>query len=138
MIEPASTLWSPLARHWPERQWRRGCGQMAKIGEDVSERLDVIPAQFQQLVTRRPKYACRRYAQAWRRRTPPSMSLHVVPVGLPTEQFIAWIIVSSSGTIFPSTDRLGSSSGKGSIWTAARCATDVKTGAVGSKPPSYL
>src|SRR6202048_3945186 len=38
-----------------------GCGEMAKIGEDVSERLDVIPAQLRVLVTRRPKYACRRH-----------------------------------------------------------------------------
>jgi transposase len=29
------------------------------IGEDVSQRLDVIPAQFRVIVTRRPKYACR-------------------------------------------------------------------------------
>jgi transposase len=36
-----------------------GCGEMARIGEDVSERLDIIPAQFRVLVTRRPKYACR-------------------------------------------------------------------------------
>ena len=27
------------------------------IGEDVSERLDIIPAQFRVIVTRRPKYA---------------------------------------------------------------------------------
>lgn len=26
---------------------------------DVSERLDIIPAQFRVIVTRRPKYACR-------------------------------------------------------------------------------
>jgi hypothetical protein len=37
---------------------------MTKIGEDVSERLDVIPALFRVLVTRRPKYACRR-AENW-------------------------------------------------------------------------
>ena len=37
---------------------------MAKIGEDVSERLDVIPAQLRVLVTRRPKYACRRCSGA--------------------------------------------------------------------------
>ena len=43
VIEPASTL-CPC-----------GCGEMARIGEDVSERLDVIPAQFQVLVTRRPQ-----------------------------------------------------------------------------------
>ena len=41
VIEPASTL-CPC-----------GCGEMARIGEDVSERLDVIPAQFRVLVTRR-------------------------------------------------------------------------------------
>ena len=29
------------------------------LGEDVNERLDVIPAQFRVIVTRRPKYACR-------------------------------------------------------------------------------
>ena len=30
-------------------------------GEDVSERLDIVPAQFRVIVTRRPKYACRDY-----------------------------------------------------------------------------
>jgi hypothetical protein len=37
-----------------------GCaGVLHRIGEDVAERLDIIPAQFQVLVVRRPKYACR-------------------------------------------------------------------------------
>ena len=35
-----------------------GCGDMVKIGEDRSQRLDVIPAQYQVIVTVRPKYAC--------------------------------------------------------------------------------
>jgi hypothetical protein len=35
---------------------------MTKIGEDVSKGLDVIPAQWRILVTRRPKYVCRRCA----------------------------------------------------------------------------
>ena len=30
-----------------------------RIGEDCSERLDIIPAQMRVLVVRRPKYACR-------------------------------------------------------------------------------
>ena len=34
-------------------------GPLVEIGADTSERLDVIPAQFQVLVTRRPKLACR-------------------------------------------------------------------------------
>ena len=41
-----------------------GCGEMTRIGEDVSERLDVVPAQLRVLVTRRPKYACRRCSGA--------------------------------------------------------------------------
>ena len=32
---------------------------MVVIGHDISDRLDVIPAQYQVLVTRRPKLACR-------------------------------------------------------------------------------
>jgi transposase len=37
---------------------------MHVIGEDRSQRLDVIPAQYQVIVTRRPKYACRGCQQA--------------------------------------------------------------------------
>ena len=32
---------------------------MTVIGEDTSERLDVIPVQFRVIVTKRPKLACR-------------------------------------------------------------------------------
>jgi transposase len=35
-----------------------GCGDMVKIGEDRSERLDYIPASYQVIVSIRPKYAC--------------------------------------------------------------------------------
>ena len=34
-------------------------GAMVVIGDDSAERLDVIPAQFRVLVTKRPKLACR-------------------------------------------------------------------------------
>src|SRR3978361_671669 len=34
-------------------------GLLHQIGEDRSERLDIVPAQFRVLVTRRPRYACR-------------------------------------------------------------------------------
>jgi transposase len=86
VIEPTSTL-CPC-----------GCGEMARIGEDVSERLDVIPAQFRVLVTRRPRYACRRCSQAVVQAHAPE---HVVPGGLPTERLIAWIIVSKFGDFLP-------------------------------------
>jgi transposase len=36
-----------------------GCGQMHMIGEDRSERLDIVPAKLRVIVTVRPKYACR-------------------------------------------------------------------------------
>ena len=48
----------------PERTDCPGCGgALRRIGEDVSQRLDVIPAQFRVLVTRRPRYACRGCAE---------------------------------------------------------------------------
>ena len=40
------------------------CSPMHATGADLSERLDVIPAQFRVIVTRRPKYACRACEQA--------------------------------------------------------------------------
>jgi transposase len=75
-----------------------GCGEMTKIGEDVSERLDVIPAQLRVLVTRRPKYACRRCSGTVVQVHAPE---HVVPGGLPTEALIAQVIVSKFGDHLP-------------------------------------
>ena len=43
-------------------------GAMHVIGEDRSQRLDVIPAQYRVIVTRRPKYACRAARRRWCRR----------------------------------------------------------------------
>ena len=34
-------------------------GAMHVIGEDVAEQLDIVPAQFKVIVTRRPRYGCR-------------------------------------------------------------------------------
>ena len=34
-------------------------GALHQVGEDVSERLDVVPITFRVLVTRRPRYGCR-------------------------------------------------------------------------------
>jgi transposase len=86
IIEPASTL-CPC-----------GCGEMTKIGEDVCERLDVIPAQLRVLVTRRPKYACRRCSGAVVQAHAPE---HVVPGGLPTEALIAQVVVAKFGDHLP-------------------------------------
>jgi len=86
VIEPESTL-CPC-----------GCGEMAKICEDVSERLDIVPAQLRVLVTRRPRYACRRCSGSVVQAHAPE---HVVPGGLPTEALIAQVIVSKFGDHLP-------------------------------------
>ena len=56
----------------------------------MSERLDIIPAQFQVVVTRRPKYACQS-CEAGITQTP--ASAHLIHGGLPTEALIAHVLV---------------------------------------------
>jgi hypothetical protein len=97
-----------------------GCGEMARIGEDVSERLDVVPAQLRVLVTRRPKYACRRCSGAVVQAHAPE---HVVPGGLPTEALIAQSWWPNSEIIFLSTAKPRSTPGRGLRWTGPLSAT---------------
>jgi transposase len=66
-------------------------GELHRIGEDVAERLDVVPAQFRVLVTRRPKYACRACECTVVQAPAPG---HVVEGGLPTEALVAQVVVS--------------------------------------------
>jgi transposase len=64
---------------------------MAVIGEDRSERLDVIPAQFRVLVTRRTKLACRACAgMVVQQPAPPRL----IEGGIPTERLVAQVLVS--------------------------------------------
>ena len=65
-------------------------GAMHVIGEDRSERLDVIPAQYQVIVTRRPKYACRACEGAVVQAPAPA---RLIEGGLPTEQLVADVVV---------------------------------------------
>lgn len=75
----------------PEDMACPGCGgAMHVIGEDQSERLDVIPAQYQVIVTRRPKYACRHCAGAVVQAPAPA---RLIEGGLPTEQLVADVVV---------------------------------------------
>ena len=60
------------------------------IGEDVSERLDVIPAQLRVIVTRRPKYACRACTDGVVQAPTPA---RLIQAGLPTEATIAHVLV---------------------------------------------
>src|ERR1700688_4285706 len=60
------------------------------IGEDVSERLDVTPAKFRVIVTRRPKYAYRNRDGVIQAPAPP----HLIVSGIPTEAGLGQIAVS--------------------------------------------
>jgi len=66
-------------------------GGMHVIGEEKSERLDVIPAQHRILVTRRPKYGCRACAGAVVQAPAPE---RLIRSGLPTEALVAHVLVS--------------------------------------------
>lgn len=67
-------------------------GDLHVIGEDVSERLDVVPAQFRVLVTRRPRYGCRGCDEAGVIQAPaPSF---VVDQGIPTDALVAQVVVA--------------------------------------------
>jgi transposase len=64
---------------------------MVVIGTDSSERLDVIPAQFRVLVTRRPKLACRACAGVVVQSPAPA---RLIEGGIPTEATIAHVLVA--------------------------------------------
>jgi len=68
------------------------------IGEDVSERLNIIPAQFQVIVTRRPKYACRSCEEGIIQAPAPA---HLIPGGMPTEAVVAHVLVSKYADHLP-------------------------------------
>lgn len=65
--------------------------QMTVIGEDVSERLDVVPAQFRVIVTRRPKLACRACVGTVVQAPAPA---RLIAGGIPTEALVAYVLVA--------------------------------------------
>ncbi|NDR56324.1 IS66 family transposase [Pseudoruegeria sp. M32A2M] len=75
-----------------------GCGEMHQIGEDRTERLDIVPAQLRVIVTIRPKYACRACAEGVTQAPTPS---HLIEGGLPTEGAIAHVLVSKYSDHLP-------------------------------------
>jgi transposase len=64
---------------------------MHVIGEDTSQRLDVVPAQYRVIVTRRPKYACRACESAVVQAPAPE---RLIKGGLPTETMVAHVLVN--------------------------------------------
>ena len=73
-------------------------GTLHRIGEDVSERLDVVPAQFRVLVVRRPKYACRACTDVVVQAPAPT---RLIEGGLPTEATVAHVLVSKFADHLP-------------------------------------
>ncbi len=67
------------------------------IGEDVSERLDVVAAKFRVIVTRRPKYAFRNEDGVVQAAAP----AHIIEDGIPTEALLAQIAVSKYADELP-------------------------------------
>jgi transposase len=72
--------------------------QLHVIGEDVAERLDVIPAQFRVIVTRRPKYACRACEEVVVQAPAPP---RLVEGGIPTDATVAHVLVSKYADHLP-------------------------------------
>ncbi len=76
-----------------------GCsGLLHRIGEDVAERLDIVPAQFRVLVVRRPKYACRSCEDVVAQAAAPA---RLIEGGLPTETTVAQVLVSKYADHLP-------------------------------------
>ncbi|WP_144440064.1 IS66 family transposase [Methylobacterium sp. AMS5] len=73
-------------------------GDLHVIGEDVAECLDIVPAQFRVLVTRRPKYACRACEDVIVQAPAPA---RLVEGGIPTEASVAHVLVSKYADHLP-------------------------------------
>ncbi len=73
-------------------------GPLHVMGEDVAERLDVIPASFRVLVTRRSRYGCRACEGAIVQAPAPA---RIVEGGIPTEALVAHVVVSKYADHLP-------------------------------------
>ena len=73
-------------------------GNLHRIGEDVGERLDIVPAQFRVLVVRRPKYGCRVCQEVVVQAPAPA---RLIEGGLPTEATVAQVLVSKYADHLP-------------------------------------
>jgi hypothetical protein len=85
------------------------------IGEDVAERLDIVPAQFRVLVTRRPRYGCRSCEGIVVQAPAPA---RLIEGGIPTEATVAQVLCPNMPTICRSTARRRSTPARVSISTA--------------------
>jgi transposase len=75
-----------------------GCGDMVRIGEDRTERLDYIPARYQVIVTVRPRYACPKGRTGVVQARAPA---HLLEGSWPTEALLAQIAVAKYSEHMP-------------------------------------
>jgi transposase len=75
-----------------------GCGNMVRIGEDRTERLDRVPACYEVIVTIRPKYACPKGRTGVVQAGGPA---HLLEGSWPTEALLAEIAVSKHSEHMP-------------------------------------
>ena len=73
-------------------------GELHRIGEDVAERIDIIPAQMRVLVTRRPKYACRSCEEGV---VQAPASARLIEGGLPAKATAAHVVVAKYADHLP-------------------------------------
>ena len=100
-------------------------GQLHRIGEDISERLDILPARFRVLVTRRPKYACRACEEVVVQAPAPAPA-RVIERGIPTDATVARTSSSpNTRTTCRFTDRRKSTRARASTSTARRSPTGL-------------
>ena len=71
---------------------------MVRIGEDRTERLDVIPARYQVIVTIRPKYACPKGRSGVVQARAPA---HLLEGSWPTEALLAHVAVAKHAEHMP-------------------------------------
>lgn len=75
-----------------------GCGAcLEKIGEETSEKLDIIPAKIRVIRHIRPKYACKKCEGT--ESEGPTVKIapvpdQIIPKGIPSAGLLAWIVVS--------------------------------------------
>jgi transposase len=75
-----------------------GCGDMVRIGEDRTERLNYVPARYQVISTVRPRYACTKGRTGMVQAKAPA---HLLEGSWPTEPLLAQIAVSKHSEFMP-------------------------------------
>lgn len=128
--KPRNTNRGSLPKHLPRIEdvlaldsMTCGCGaERHAIGEDMSERLDIIPSQFRVIVTRRPKYACRSCTKSVVQAPAPA---HLIPSGMPTGATVAHVLVSKYADHLA---RHRFTAAKGSIWIAPTSREGLQSG----------